>query len=374
MKTATIPGDFGYTDEHGMVRQAARRLLGERCSMDLVRKRVAGGDLLDRALYRDLAELGWLGLAIPEAYGGAAMGWLALALVADELGRCVAPVPVLASVLAAAAIERGGGDDQKRRWLPAIAEGTLIATVAWSDTANSWEPDQLAARAEPRGDGWALSGTKTHVWWAADADLIVVPALAGADVALFVLERGAARVEPEVNVDPTRPTARVVLDGVTVPAAARLAGDGAAAWRDTFVRGWTLLAAESVGGAQHVLKVTRDYAVDRVQFARPIGSFQAVKHPLVNVMLACEQARSLVCAAAAALDTGEPADTLARMAKAAAADTYRFATDRGIQLHGGFGFTWDCDVHFYFKRALATAATLGDASHHRRHLADVMFG
>jgi alkylation response protein AidB-like acyl-CoA dehydrogenase len=205
---------------------------------------------------------------------------------------------------------------------------------------------------------------------------LVAPFRAGDEVALFAVELPTDRVTvtDEVCVDTTRRTSRIAFDGARVPASARLAGAGIEQWRALFIKGYAMLAAEMVGGAERVLGITRDYAIERIQFNRPIGSFQAVKHPIVNVMLAIEAARSHTAAAAAVLDTApKQAEVPARMAKAAATDTYSFACGRGIQLHGGFGFTYDCDVHFYFKRAMWSAATLGDALHHRRALAATLF-
>jgi alkylation response protein AidB-like acyl-CoA dehydrogenase len=186
-------------------------------------------------------------------------------------------------------------------------------------------------------------------------------------------------VAPEIGVDTTRPGARVTFAEARVPAEARLVdvgaddGDGAAALAAIHMRSYALLAAEMLGGAEAVLGRTRDYANERIQFDRPIGAFQAVKHPLVNVMMGVERVRTLVAAAAAALDADPAhAEAPARMAKAAATDLYTFAVGRGVQLHGGFGFTWDCDIHYYFKRALHSAATLGDAKHHRQRLANLL--
>jgi alkylation response protein AidB-like acyl-CoA dehydrogenase len=195
-------------------------------------------------------------------------------------------------------------------------------------------------------------------------------------VSLFAVELPASGVsiDDEVSIDPTRPTARVAFDGVRVASDARLDGDGAAALAATLVRGCAALAAEQVGGAESVLLLVRDYAIDRKQFDRPIGFFQAVKHPIVDMMCGVELARSLACGAAAALDAGSAsAPVHARMAKVLAGDVYANAVRKGVQIHGGYGFTWDCDVHFYFRRALWSRPMLGDAIHHRRALAGVLF-
>ena len=379
-----VPADFGFTDDHALLRQEARRFLGERLPMAELRKLADAGVGFDRALWKDLAQLGWAGLVLPEAVGGAGLGWLHLELLLEEMGRRLVPGPFLGSLLAGIAIERAGSDAQRARLLPGIAAGDVVATAATHEPNGSFEAADVGATAEPVDGGWVLRGLKTHVLCGADAGLVVAPFRepSGA-VALFAVELPAAGVATasEVSVDPTRPTARVAFDGVRVGADARLAGDGAAAWRAMLVRGFAALAAESVGGAESVLLATRDYAVARKQFDRQIGFFQAVKFPIVDMMIGIELARSLAVGAAAALDqaAGPPdhppagAEILARMAKAHASDVFSTAVRKGVQLHGGYGFTWDCDVHFYFRRALWSRAMLGDAIHHRRALAELLF-
>ncbi len=366
--------DFGFTKDHELLRQSTRRLLSERCPRDVVRKLDEDDRGFDPALYAEIADLGWVGLALPEDAGGAELDYLSLALVFEEMGRALLPSPFFGSVLAASAIVDSGAN--RNDLCEAIASGKTIATIGFTEPNASWEPDDIDATAEATDGGFALTGVKTHVTWGADASLLVAPFCVGDEVGLFAVDLAGPgiTVEPEVCVDRTRRTARVTLDGAAVPATARLGGDATEAWRTTLRKGAAMLAAEMVGGAQTVLNVTRDYAIERIQFGRPIGSFQAVKHPIVNVMLAVEAARSHAYAAAAALDEDpSTADTAVRMAKASAEQAYSFACDRGVQLHGGYGFTYDCDVHFYFKRALWSAATLGDARHHRRHLADALF-
>jgi alkylation response protein AidB-like acyl-CoA dehydrogenase len=373
-----IPIDFGFTQEHELLRDSARRFLEARCPVSEVR-RLADDPLgHDPKLWRDMAELGWLGLVLPEAHGGAALGHLHLALLLEEMGRALLPSPFFGCLLAGIAIREGGSEAQRARWLPAIASGETLATLAICEPTASWEPDAVEARAEPADGGFVLRGRKTHVEGAASASLVVAPFRErdGA-VALFAVELPAAnaRVEREIGVDATRRAARVDFEGVRVAASARLAGDGLGALRATLLRGWAALAAEMVGGADAVLEMTRRYAIVRKQFDRPIGSFQAVKYPLVDTLVGVELARTHALAAAAALDRApETAAPLARMAKALASEVYPAAARRGVQLHGGFGFTLDCDVQLYFKRALASRGTLGDGVHHRRHLAENLFG
>ncbi|MFW5925038.1 MAG: acyl-CoA dehydrogenase family protein [Myxococcota bacterium] len=366
--------DFGFTEEHALLRSGVRRFLEEHGGSEAIRRLIEQPGAFDARLHRQMAELGWLGLVAPEAHGGAGMGWLHLALVLEEMGRALVPSAFFPCVLAALAIDRGGDDAQKGRWLPGLVGGERVATLALCEPASSWEPEAVSATAEPAGDGHVLQGVKTHVASGAEASLMIAPLREpGGAVHLYAVELDATgvRVEREEGLDPTRPTARVVLEGVRVPGAARLAGGDRHALADVWRRARTLLAAEMTGGIDRVVTMTRDYAKERVQFGRAIGSFQAVKHPLVDAMIGVEQVRSLVYGAAAALDGRfDDAEPLSRMAKALASDVYAFAVRKGVQLHGGFGFTWECDVHFWFRRAMWSRAMLGDAVHHRRHLGE----
>ena len=377
MKPLVLSDDFGFTSDHDLLRKTAGRLLSDKCGIDAIRRLATDEIGYDRSLYAEISELGWVGLSLREENGGVGLDHLSLALLFEQTGRYLLPSPLLGSVLAASAIELAGSDDQQRQLCPPIAEGKTVATIALSEPGSSWNPTAVSARAEPCEGGYTLTGTKTHVMWGASCNLVVAPFAADGAVALFAiaLPHDGVTVEPEVSVDGTRRTARLVFDAAEIDASARLTGDGETAFANLYVRGYVLLAAEMIGAAESMLGRTRDYAIERTQFNRQIGSFQAVKHPIVDVMIAVERARSVMIAAATALDEApEGAHIPARMAKAAATDAMRFSVDRGVQLHGGYGFTWDCDAHFYFKRYLWSAATLGDATHHRRHLASALIG
>lgn len=373
-----VPTDFGFTEEHALLRTEARRFLGERLPIAELRRQVDAGTRLDRGLWKEIAGLGWVGLVLPERFGGAGLGWLHLGVLMEEMGRRLVPGPFLGSLLAGIAIERGAGDAQRERWLPAIASGEAIAALALVEPGGSFEAGTITATADPADGGFVLRGRKTHVVGGADAGLVVAAFREPSGrISLFAVDLPApgVAIEEEVSIDPTRPTARIAFDGVRVSSDARLVGDGAAALADTLARGCAALAAEQVGGAESVLQLTRQYAIDRKQFDRPIGFFQAVKHPIVDMMCGIELARSLACGAAAGLDAGTPsAEAHARMAKALASDVYAQAVRKGVQLHGGYGFTWDCDVHLYFRRALWSRPMLGDAIHHRKRLASALFG
>lgn len=368
-----VPQAFGFTAEHELTRKEARRFLAERSSLRVIRERSAEPAKLDRGLWSELADLGWLGLTAPAELGGAALDHLHLALLFEEMGRSLLASPFLASLLALEAIRRAGTPEQIERWARPIISGETVATIALAEPGGGWDPEDVKLSAARASDGFTLRGEKAHVLFGSSAGLIVLPGReeSGA-LSLFVLElpAGGATVTDEVTVDTTRPGARLSLDGATIAASNKLGGDGLSALRSTLSLGYAMIAAEIVGAADAVLVRTRDYAIERRQFDRQIGAFQAVKHPLVDMMIGVEQARSLALAAAAARDLApETAEPLARMAKAMASDVLARAVKKGVQLHGGYGFTWDCDIHFYFKRALYSRATLGDAAHHRRHLA-----
>jgi alkylation response protein AidB-like acyl-CoA dehydrogenase len=367
-----IPLDFGFKEEHELLRQSARRLLGERCTLKDVRRIADGGAAHDESLWKEITGLGWTGVAFSEADGGAGMGFLPLALLLDETGRALLPSPLLACLLAGFALESAGDADQRARWLVPIASGELIATLAFCETEGAWLPDDLRATAEPSGGGFVLRGTKPFVMHGAQAKLVVAPFREpDGRLSLFCVDLPSAGVtiDAETGIDPTRRTARLRFDGVRVGADAKLAHDGRRALARIHERAFVALAAEMVGGAEATLGITREYAIARTQFGHQIGYFQAVKHPVVDVMTGVELARTHVLGAAAAIDHVPDACAVpARMAKAIISDVYAHAVRKGVQLHGGYGFTWDCDVHYFFKRALWSRAMFGDAVHHRRHL------
>jgi alkylation response protein AidB-like acyl-CoA dehydrogenase len=269
-------------------------------------------------------------------------------------------------------IEHGGSEAQRSRWLPQLARGEIIATLAHIEPSGAWRPhDTSVIRTNGR-----LSGAKSFVWAAPTAHLLLVPfrdATTDAPIRIGLVDASASGVEitPEIGLDRTRRSGHVVLRDVVLTDDAILPLLADAIFAHLMPRACAALAAEMAGGADALLTMTAAYAATRVQFGRAIGSFQAVKHPLVNVLVGVEHLRSLVYAAASALDVGDAeAELLARMAKACASDLYGFAASRAVQLHGGFGFTIDCDAHFYMKRALASRPAFGDAMQHRRWIGE----
>ena len=330
-----------WDDELGVLRAEARRWLDERFPIARVRALADSEAGEDPADWKELAALGWLGLVVPEKYGGAGLGALHLSVLMEETGRRLLPSPLLSSTLAALALCEGGSEAQRERWLPPLVAG------------------------ETR---FALATDAAAVWGGERADLFV--ARLGDRFALVAAGEPALRVQAELVLDHTRRSARLTLDGVR-PGADALLPTGAEELPARLApRACLALAAEMAGGADALLALTAAYAATREQFGKPIGSFQAVKHPLVNVLLGVESLRSLVYAAASAFDAGRPeAETLARMAKAKACDVFVFAASRAVQLHGGYGFTIDCDAHLYLKRAQTTRPAFGDAMAQRRWLA-----
>ena len=358
-----------YDEEHALLREQARRWFADRSPIAVARRLADDTRGDDPQVWKELGQLGWLGLVIPEAHGGSGLGFTHLAVLLEEAGRQVLPSPLLPVTLAALAIERGGSEPQRKHILQRIATGEMVVTLAHVEPDGSWQANATRAlRAHGR-----LSGEKHHVWAAAAADAFIVPFREAGATRLALVEAAAdgVTVVPEIGLDRTRRSGRVVLRNVAVPDDSVLPVGADDVFAHLVPRACTALAAEMTGGADALLTMTAAYATTRVQFGRPIGSFQAVKHPLVNLLIGVEHARSLVYGAAAALDAGAAdAELLARMAKAHLSDTYMFAASRGVQLHGGYGFTIDCDVHFYFKRAHASRPAFGDATHHRRWIAE----
>jgi alkylation response protein AidB-like acyl-CoA dehydrogenase len=359
-----------YDEDHALLRDAARRWLVEHVTPAELRRLAADARGDDPARWKQLGELGWTGLVLPEKCGGAGLGALHLAVLAEETGRKLLPSPLLPTLLAAKLIELAASEAQRERWLPRIARGEASACVAHVEASGAWDASATSCAL----DGARIGGAKVHVWAAPTAELFVVPVRERASGALRIAvvesDAGGVRVEAEHVVDPSRRQGRVRFENA---ACDPLAEDAERAWGAWCAWAQTALAAEMAGGTDAVLAMTSAYAQTRVQFERPIGAFQAIKHPLVNVLVALEQLRSLVYAAASALDAGDAeAPLLARMAKAAASETYPFACSRAVQFHGGYGFTEDCDAHLYLRRALASRPAFGDARELRAAIASAL--
>ena len=375
--------DFGFSEEQEMLRSAARDFLAKECDIPYVRKMMDDERGYSDKVWRQMAELGWMGLTLPEAYGGSGLTFVDLVVVLEEMGRLVTPGPFFSTVaLGAVALLEGGSDAQKQAWLPKLAEGKLIATVAQLEPSGRWDADGIALEARKDGGGYRLSGTKLFVPDGHTADLLIVagraPGSKGSDgVALFLVDGHAPGVKTTLlkTMDQTRKLAEVVLQDVVVPAERALGTPGAGWTRLERIvdRGKVGLCAEMCGGAQRVLEMSVEYAKIREQFGRPIGSFQAIQHKCANMLVESESAKSATYYAAWAVANDVPeAPLAAAMAKAYCSDAYRHIAGEGIQIHGGIGFTWEHDMHIYFKRAKSSEVTFGDATWNREVVAQLI--
>jgi alkylation response protein AidB-like acyl-CoA dehydrogenase len=348
---------FSLTDEQRALQAEARRFFERRRD----------------AQWADMAALGWTALTVPERYGGAGLGWIELCALLEEAGRALSPAPLLSALcLGTELVVRAGSEAHKCDILPQIADGRMRATLALAEADGRWEPEAVAARARPDGDGHVLDGVKSFVVDGMGADLMVVAARAPDGVQLFLVPAAEVERRPLPTLDATRPMCELRLDGVRVPASARLdfPGGGAPLIEAVMARARIALAAEQVGGAERCLELSVDYAKTRQQFGRPIGSFQAVKHMLADMLVRVESARSAwwwaaFCAATVDEELPAAAPTAAAIASEA---FFRCAADT-IQVHGGIGFTWEHDAHRYLRRARASAALFGDAAGAREAVA-----
>lgn len=359
--------NFGFTDEQELLRQEVRKFLDAHCPMEQVRKLMATPEGHSREHWRQIAELGWLGLTVPEAYGGAGLGWVDLVVVLEEMGRTLFPSPFLAATIGIAAIREAGDDAQKRRWLPGLAEGSSIATLAWLEPSDRMDPAGVELAGARRGDGFALSGAKVQVLDAEAATLFVVAFRDGDAVRLAVVPRDAAGVTVEAtpSIDQTRRVGRVRFENVAVAAADVLADASPAVLTRILDLATAAVTAESLGAADAAIQLTVRYANERIQFGSPIGRFQGVKHPLAEMHVDVESAKSILYFAAWALDEPDPgASRAVSLAKAYASEAFPRIGIDAVQLHGGVGFTWEYDPHLYLKRSKWARPAFGDADFH----------
>jgi len=372
--------NFGFTEEQELLRKTARDFLGEHAPMKRVREVMEGGEPA-RELWSRMAELGWQGLALPETEGGAGLTPIELCIVLEELGRALAPVPFLPTVIAADAILQLGDASQRAEWLPRIAAGGVRATLAITEERGSEEPDALALTARRHANGWELSGRKLFVPDAGQADLLVVVGRTGGEdqkgLAAFLVPTRTAgvRVEPMRSMDLLRPLSSIDFEGTRLPGASLLGGDPEAwpAIDRVLDRARVLVCGEMVGGAEKCLEDSVAYAKQRVQFGKPIGVNQAIKHKCADMLFAVESSKSITYYAAwAAREDSEEAAISAAMAKSYVSDAYRQVAGENIQIHGGVGFTWEYDCHLYFKRAKSDEAWLGDGAFHRERVARLL--
>jgi alkylation response protein AidB-like acyl-CoA dehydrogenase len=373
--------NLSFDADQEALRETARGFLRSHSSSEAVRRAMASDLGWDREVWGRIgAELGWSALLVPEEYGGLGLGPVELVALMEEMGAALLCSPFLASVcLGGTAIQLGGSEAQRRAHLPGIASGETIATLAYTEENGRWDADAITATARTDGGGIVLDGAKTFVPDGASADLIVVaarrPGSRGEDgVSLFAFPAATPGVVRRAlpTIDQTRRQAELRLDSVRVPRETLLGEEGRG-WdllARTLDRGLVALAAEQLGGAQRCLDMAVDYAKQRVQFGRPIGSFQAIKHKCADMMVLVESARSASYYAGAAAAAGDAElPVLASLAKAVCSEAYFRCAAETIQIHGGVGFTWELDCHLYFKRAKSSETLLGDATYHRERVA-----
>jgi alkylation response protein AidB-like acyl-CoA dehydrogenase len=378
--------DFDFSEEQGMLRDVAREFLTEQCPPEHARRMFDDPRGYDPTIYRRLADLGLLGLPFPEEYGGAGLGLVELALVFEEMGRVAYPGPYFASVVLAGGVIAASGDERAMaRYLPGIATGELTASLAFLEEDIAWGPGAIRLRATADGDTYRLHGVKRVVPFGAAVETIVVVAREGdgagsAGITLLAVPREAAglTVEPNESLDPNEKVATLRFDDMRVPREGVIGvpGAGWSAVETALRRAQVAAAAEMLGASRKALEMSVDYAKVREQFGQPIGSFQAIKHRLAEMLEAAENATAAVYYAAWALDAAAPDATLAAsVAKSTLNEAARMITGEAIQVHGGIGYTWEYDLHLYWKRAKHLEPLYGDTAYHReRVLQEVLAG
>ena len=370
---------IAFTQEHDDLRESTRRFLEQRSSTQDLRRLMESQHTYDPAVWEQLAQqLGLPGIAIPEEYGGSGYGIIEQVIILEEMGRALLSAPYFSSViLAATALLESGDEAACRELLPGIADGSTVATLAWVEKLGAWDATaRIDASATPTADGWLLTGHKTLVLDGTTASLVLVVANTPAGPSLFAAVPGTAGVTSRLlkTLDSTRAFADIEFDGTPV----RLIGaDGAAGaiLERTLQIAAVALAAEQIGTAERCLQISIDYSKLRIQYGRPIGSFQALKHRFVDLLLEIETAKSATYHAAAAAAADDPELPLvSSMAKASASDALVHTASEMIQFHGGIGFTWEHDAHLYFRRAKITEQFLGSPQMHREVVAGLLLG
>lgn len=369
---------FELTETQQTLKNTVRKFLAAECPMSEVRRLMETDTAFDPALWRKIAEQGWTGMLIPEQYGGFGMGMVDMASALEEMGRALMPGPFFSTVvMAGPLIERAGNENQKQKYLGAIARGEAKVTVAFLEDPPAWSPDGVQMTARAAGGGYLLDGKKLFVPDAAIADFLVVIARLEGRLALFMPASNSQglSISPMSSMDLTRKVYEVAFDGVKVAPEELLATGAAAAAALGPARAIATagLVAEMAGGMQRLLEITVEYAKTRKQFGRPIGQFQAVQHQCADMLLYTESSRSGAYYAAYALQEAIPEAALAvSVAKAYASDAYRETGNRAIQVHGGMGFTWENDAHLYYRRAKVSEQMFGDAAFHREQIAKMV--
>jgi alkylation response protein AidB-like acyl-CoA dehydrogenase len=373
--------DFAFSEQQDLLRTSARRFLERECPPDMVRRWSDDPQGYSPDLWQTMAAFGWMGLVLPETYGGSGLSFVDLTILMEEMGRVLLPAPFFSSIaLGALTLLETGSDEQRQQMLPRLVRGETKVCVALLEADGRYDPRGISMRASIRGNRATLNGTKLFVVDAHVSDYIICVARTrgGRDpesgISLFVLDITSPGIActPLMSIDQTRGLCEVSFTRVGVSLEAMLGGRDAA-WptlQRALDKATVALCAEMVGGAEKAMEMCVDYGKTRVQFGRPIGSFQAVKHKIADMKVWVENAKSVVYYAAWAVDRDAPeASRAASMAKAYCSEMYTQVTADGIQVHGGVGFTWDHHMHLYFKRAKSSEVLLGDSTWHRERTA-----
>jgi alkylation response protein AidB-like acyl-CoA dehydrogenase len=359
--------NFDFSEEQMLLKQTAADYLAEHAPLTVCREVLESDAAYSADLWKGAAEMGWLGAVIPEEYGGAGFGHLELAVLAEEIGRSLAPIPFSSSVcLATEAILTAGSDDQRKTWLPQLAEGSAIGTLAVTEKAGQNGAESVKATFE----GGVLTGTKIPVLDGDSANFAVVAARTGSGLSLALVDLEADGVTRErvKSIDPSRPVAKLTFDGVRAEALGQPGSAGPVLDR-ILDRGAVLLAFDQLGAASRSFEITKDFTLGRYAFGRPIASFQAIKHRLADLWCEIELARSNCYYGAWALSNdNEELDVAACLSRVSASDAFDQMTIEMVQLHGGVGYTWEYDCHLFYRRAKLMSAVLGSASHWRDKL------
>lgn len=364
----------GASEQQEFLRTNAREFLERECPPTLVRQIMEDERGYSPDLWRSIAELGWIGLALPEEYGGADGDFNDLAVLFDEIGYFLAPSPFLATtVLGGMTILAAGSEQQKKDLLPRIATGEQIVTLALTEEDGQYAADSVQLRAEKSGNGYTLNGTKLFVLDANIADRLIVVGRTGGGLTMFLVDPKASGVSiTRLKTMDMRNQCEVKFENVSV-AESDVLGAVDGAWpvlEEVLLQATAAISLEMAGGARQALDMTVEYAKNRVQFGQPIGSFQAVKHHCANMAMDVESGRGLSYAAAEAIaEDRDDKKLIVATAKAFWSDAYRRVTELAVQVHGGIGFTWEHDIHLYLRRAATTAVLFGDADHHRETVA-----
>jgi alkylation response protein AidB-like acyl-CoA dehydrogenase len=373
--------DFGFSEQQDLLRASARQFLERECPPDVVRRLSDDPQGYSADLWQKMAELGWMGLVLPETYGGSGLSFVDLTILMEEMGRVLLPAPFFSSIaLGALTLLETGSDEQRQQVLPRVARGEAKVSVALLEADGLYDPRGISMRASIRGNRATLNGTKLFVPDAQVADCVICVARTRrgrnpeSGLSLFMLDMTSPGIActPLISMDQTRRLCELSFTRVSVSLEAMLGGRDTA-WpmlQRALDKATVALCAEMVGGAEKSMEMCVEYGKTRVQFGRQIGGFQAVKHKIADMKVLVENAKSVVYYAAWALNSEAPeASRAASMAKAYCSEMYPRVTAEGVQVHGGIGFTWDHNMHLYFKRAKSSEVLLGNTTWHRERTA-----